>query len=376
MIFFHHVTFFIYRLTSILNRKYEVVFVSRKDIKAKRKLIIYAVLIGVIIFISLFIVPQFQSLYQSAVLEKNTIYYANGMEPDDIDEWIDLMKYTYRENIKDVDIETSYDDIHKYSDPAWLELKGLPINKNLNNNYHVQFKTTLDRLTLTYNVYVDDNIAKIELNASMYEYDEENSGQDVEILNKNYNWYLHLENGVITAYTRDFDGNLVKTSHDALIENCIAFDLDTMLAELSKLEPQSLPMRWSEEYPSTREEYGNITLSVLDPYIRDDADDTPIIVFFSNYPKFEHRLDAVHRYFIPLSQLSQEHSLEGLDETFDKLAFEYNITAREMMLVVQSMDDVEAYLPQNYEAAVEVDNFQFIADDILAIAEVSWQKSK
>lgn len=345
---------------------------NKKTVKNKKVLILIIIAIFALGVVSAIVVPQITVLYDDAQYTKSMIYYGDGLEPKGMGGLIDLMKYTINNNRGEHVFKTSYDDVHKYNDPVWDEFLSLEINKNLNQNYKASFTTYLHGLKLIYKVSANGNIAKVELNATMDGYDGDNL-QDIEVINKNYEWYLVLENDIITAYTQNAEGRWIKTEHEPLADGCVAFDIDKMLSELRKLEPIGIPSRnMNSDCPSTREDYGHVFLNLVDPYSSGLGDDPSILVFFSNYPEFQSRLDAVHRYCTPLNQLAKEHQLSGKDTTFDTLC-DWNATARSMMLYFESIGGVEVSLPQDIDSAEKVEDFQFIADEILSIAEKYWK---
>lgn len=341
--------------------------VSKK--KNKKPLIIVAILLFV--FVLLF-APTVKVIYEDAMFYKDCIFYVEVTEPKGILGMLDLIKYTLNMQHDEHIFNTTYDDLDRYNEPVWEYLLNQEVNKNLNDNYHVRFTTTLNGLKLVYNVYVDNNTAKIELEADMLQYDDD-EGKDIDVLDYTTEWYLTLENNTITAYAQNADGVWCKTQHDALIDNYVAFDLDTMLQGLSNLEPWDIPYAATpENYPQTRSDYSSNSVFVKDTYERGYEDAPPILVFFSNYPEIQDRLDGVHRYYIPLTQLAKEYNLSDMDMTFDKLCNEYDITAREMMLYVESVGESVVQLPDKSSAAIEVDNLQFIADEIMNVAGPIW----
>lgn len=97
------------------------------------KILITLFVLALLAFVVVKVGPPLYMLYEDSQLIKKEIYYAEGLEQDDFDGLVDLMKFTYNSQQGEHKFDTSYDDIAKYSDAAFDEFLDLDINKNVNH---------------------------------------------------------------------------------------------------------------------------------------------------------------------------------------------------------------------------------------------------
>ena len=345
--------------------------------KKKTKIIVLIAIIALLGILSAIVVPFAIDFHSDVESIKSLMFYTEDTEPKSIGDWIDLCKYTSN-MYNDTTFKTSYEtDIEKYTKPAWEYL--LEKNQNLNDNYHAQLKFRDNGWWFTFDISVDGNVAKVILDMCVEEL-EESEGKDPisnnssQIYKKQYEYYMILEDNVVTSYYQTEDGKWIKTTRTPISDGCVAFDLDGMLKAVSELEPYGLPFNDSGwDYPTKPEEYGSVGMrSKTENWIYDPSgygfEDMHGVVFanFSNCPDYYHKFSDIFRNPFHIAQFVEEETdWAGEDAFLDWLCeIDNTFTMVSIRMFEEDYGNVKIELPEGIESAEMVDDFQFMVTDM------------
>lgn len=347
---------------------------GKKEIeKGKRNSIIIIVVFVLIWILSAILGPSIASQVEDLLYFKDYLYYTEDTEPDSIGDWIELWKYMKNNDEYMTNGEAKYQtvyetDVEKFTNPVWDYL--LERNQDLNDNYRAQFNVKDPLYGATFNIDVDGNIAKVVLN--LYVNEEDENYNIKKVFEKQYEYYMVLENNIVASYYQDDSGKWLRTMRTPITEGCVAFDLEGMVKKLSELDPFNPPVNsegWN--YPETVEKYGSISMSSkllnhTGELGEDGFVDARNVIFssFTYHPKYDKKMTELLRNPLYISDfVNDEMNWAGKDAFLDWLCE----NDEKIMLAGISLRDygnVKVELPEGIESAEMVDDFQFMTEDI------------
>jgi hypothetical protein len=346
-------------------------------------LIAVIVLLGILLAI---IIPFTCEFHSDALWIKSFIFYTEDTEPNSLGDWIDLYKHTAN-SLYDTKFKTSYNtDIEKYTKPAWEYILGK--NQNINDNYHADLQFRDNGWSVKFDILVDGNVAKVTLNMLTQDFvepeDSWHSGKWITSFEKQYEYYMVLEDNVVASYYQNENGQWLKTTRKPIAVGCVAFDLEGILKSVSELGAYDIPSNDpGANHPLYPDEYGLVGMSaktknwIYDPgeYGFEDMHDV-IFANFSNYPDYNHKLSGIFRNPFHISQfVKEETAWAGRDAFLDWLCEINNtFTTVSIRVVEEDYGNVKIELPNGIENAELVDDFQFMTIDFKAALIAHFEK--
>jgi hypothetical protein len=344
--------------------------------KKKTKIIVLIAIIVLLGILSTVVIPFAIDFHSDVEWVKSFMFYTEDTEPNSLGDWIDLYKHTAN-SLYDTQFKTSYNtDIEKYTKPAWEHM--LAKNQNINNNYHADLQFRDNGWKIQFDILVDGNVSKVTLNMLTQDFvepeDSWHSGEWVTSFEKQYEYYMVLEDNVVTSYYQDENGKWLKITRNPISEGCVAFDLEGMLKSSSGLEPYDIPSNDpGENHPLYPGEYGLVSMSaktenwIYDPG-EDGFEDMHDVVFasFSNYPDYDHKLSGIFRNPFHISQfVKEETDWVGKDAFLDWLCeIDNTFTIVAIQMVEEDYGNVKIELPEGTDTAETIDGFQFMVADM------------
>jgi hypothetical protein len=342
---------------------------EKKKNKKVFKRIVLLVLLITIIVCGCVVAPHAITIGRNMIVFRGATYYTKETKPDSIGDWVDLCKYVINESY-DLDLETSYEnDMNRYAEPVWDYL--LEKNQDLNNNYHANLLIKDILWRSNFSIDVDGNIAKVVLYECVKEKDNPFAYE------KKYEYYMSLEDNVVTSYFKKEDGQWIKTERAPISEGCVALDLTGIVTAMSKMEPDMLPAHFSSDgfnaiWMESRLETYKAPVNEKDADYLHDI----ILSAYSDEPTVEHKLIKLFRNRINMARfVAEETDWAGKDVFLDYLC-EYNTKTNSCLIDVSEYGNVTVELPEGIDSAELVDNFQFMADGMYEALISSIEKAE
>lgn len=329
----------------------------KKQMRLKNIKTAFVSAVAAILTLCILVITILTSIVQSE------LFYTNETKPKTLSDKMELVSCIDYFNLwhnRTVEFEVG-DSVNtslvdKYTKPALEYL----INENKDNdNYKACFVTTIGWTNFYYEVFVNGNVARVTMDVTSDDYNRDGKYE----LEKQYEWYVFLEDDEITSYAKQ-DEQWVKTTRKASVVDHVMFDLEAMLNEF---EAVGLP---------TYEECDELEKNLITFTTKDDYNGV-------SYPGIQFDADTHDITFLSYGGLLLNKSSDIVADLCKKDAFLNEICdtyqsglSLEMRIDEISFSDhgkVEVILPEEAKAAAEVESFNFMTKGISERLDKFWE---